>query len=466
VSIPRNLTIADAARQLRDGSLTSLDLTTTILDRAIRANESLGAYVEITADTALEQAAAADAAFKAGTDLGPLQGVPLAIKDIIAMRGTHTTANSRVLSSDWSGNADAAVVRRLREAGAVVVGKSTTYEFAIGLPDGETGFLIPHNPWDPSRTAGGSSSGTGIAVAAGLALGGLGTDTAGSIRAPASANGHTGLKVTYGRVPTSGVVPLAPSLDTVGPMARSARDCALLLDVMAGHDPADPNASRHPVDTYSTALDGDIDGLKIGVPMPYFFDHDYMDPEVRTAVLTCIGQLEDLGAVVSRTELRCPGLASDANMILLVAEAFAYHRNDLVHRWTDYGRPTRLHLCHGAIYNAADLVQAVRFRHRFSTAAAALLTDYDVLITPTTPHAAPVASDVDASERLRAPSYMAQWSLAGLPAIAIPAGFDTSGLPLSLQIIGRPFAEATVLKVADALQSVTDYHLATPPLFA
>ncbi|HEY0688885.1 MAG TPA: amidase [Kribbella sp.] len=459
-------TIKDAAAALRDGSLTSTALTQEILDRTTALNPALGAYVEITAEAALEQAGAADAALASGDDRGPLQGIPLAIKDIIAMKGAPTTANSRVLAPDWGVGTDAPVVARLRDAGAVFVGKSTTSEFAIGLPDATKGFLVPHNPWNVEHTPAGSSSGTGIAVSAGLALGGLGTDTGGSVRSPAAVNGHTGLKVTFGRVPKSGVVPLGFSLDSIGPMARSAWDCAALLEVMAGYDPSDPNAAHEPVPAYTELLDGSVEGLRIALPIPYFFDHEQLDPQVHDAVLSAVKQLVGLGAASTEVELANAAQAKDANQIILVAEAYAYHRNNLVNRWADYGAFTRPTLARGAFYTAGDVAQAQRFRMQFSRQVAALFENYDVIITPSAPAPAEVAAELSPSKRLHVVSYTGHWNLTGLPAVAIPVGFSASGLPLSMQIIGKPFAEATVLKVADALQRVTDWHLAVPPVDA
>ncbi|MGW6199021.1 amidase [Kribbella sp. NPDC055110] len=460
------VTIKDAAAALRDGSLTSTALTQQILDKTTALNPALGAYVEITADAALEQAAAADAALAAGDDHGPLQGIPLAIKDIIALEGTPTTANSRVLAPDWNGGVDAPVVNRLRGAGAVFVGKATTSEFAIGLPDATKGFPVPHNPWNVEHTPAGSSSGTGIAVAAGLALGGLGTDTGGSVRSPAAVNGHTGLKVTFGRVPKSGVVPLGFSLDSIGPMARSAWDCAALLEVMAGYDASDPNSAQQPVPSYTELLDGSVDGLRIALPIPYFFDHEQLDPEVHDAVLSAVKQLVGLGASSSEVELAHAAEAKDANHIILVAEAFAYHRNNLVNRWTDYGEHTRPTLARGAFYSAGDVAQAERFRRYFARQVAALLDEYDVIVTPSAPVPAERAADLTPSKRLQVPSFTGHWNLTGLPAIAVPVGFSTSGLPLSMQIVGKPFAEGTVLKVADALQRVSDWHVAVPSVDA
>ncbi|HZX04753.1 amidase [Kribbella sp.] len=457
-------TIKDAAAALRDGSLTSTALTQQILDRAIALNPALGAYVDITREAALEQAGAADAALAAGDDRGPLQGIPLAIKDIIAMKGAATTANSRVLASGWGAGTDAPVVARLRDAGAVFVGKSTTSEFAIGLPDPDKGFLVPHNPWNVEHTPAGSSSGTGVAVAAGLALGGLGTDTGGSVRSPAAVNGHTGLKVTFGRVPKSGVVPLGFSLDSIGPMARSAWDCAALLEVMAGYDPTDPNSAAQPVPAYTELLDGSVDGLRIALPIPYFFDHEQLDPQMHDAVIAAVKQLVGQGAVSTEVELAHAAEAKEANHIILVAEAYAYHRNNLVNRWSDYGIHTRPTLARGAFYTAGDVAQAERFRRQFSRDVATLFESHDVIVTPTAAVPAEPAAGLSPSKRLSSVSYTGHWNLTGLPAVAVPVGFSTSGLPLSMQIVGKPFAEATVLKVADALQRVSDWHLAVPPV--
>ena len=458
------LTITEAAASLRAGSVTSLDLTSTMLERIDRLNGSLGAFVTVMTESALDAAAQADKAFGDGVDTGPLQGIPLAIKDIISTKDAPTTANSRVLAPDWGNGVDAPVTARLRAAGSVIVGKSTTSEFAIGMPDDTKGFPLPHNPWNVLHTAAGSSSGTGIAVAAGLALGGLGTDTGGSVRAPAAVNGHTGLKVTFGRVPKSGVAPLGYTLDSVGPMARSAADCALLLQVMAGYDPTDRFASRASVPNYLSMLTGDVTGLKIGLPVPYFLDAPDLDAEVREAVLAVAATLTDAGAIVSEVAIPYAAEAKEANHITLIGEAYAYHRNNLVNRWTDYGAFTRPTLGRGAFYTGADYVQAQRVRTVFREGVAAVLRDVDVLITPSAITPAQRSDEMDVSTRLTQSSFTGQWNLAGLPAAAVPCGFSESGLPLSFQIVGKPFAEGTVLKVADAYQRVTDHHLQVPPI--
>src|ERR1700704_2057514 len=260
------LTIKAAAAGLRDGQITSVELTAAMLDRIEHLNPRLGAFIAVTGETAMAAAQQADADLARGIDKGRLQGIPLGVKDIIATRDAPTTANSHILDRSWGAHWDAPVVERLRSAGAVIMGKTVTSEFACGSPDPENGFPMPKNPWNLEHSAAGSSAGTGIAVAAGLVLGGLGTDTGGSVRAPASANGHTGLKVTFGRVPKFGCVPLGYSLDSIGPMARSAWDCAALLKVMAGYDASDPNAAQEPVPAYTELLDGSVDGLRIALP--------------------------------------------------------------------------------------------------------------------------------------------------------------------------------------------------------
>ncbi len=275
------LTIKDAGAALRAGQVTSVQLTEALLDKIRALNPTLGAFITVTEDAARAAAADADAKFAAGIDVGPLQGIPFAAKDIIATKDAPTTANGLILDPAWGAGYDATVITRLREAGMVLLGKLVLNEFAIGMPDESKPFPMPQNPWDLERSASGSSSGTGIAIAAGLALGGLGTDTGGSTRGPSSFNGLTGIKQTFGRVSKFGCVPLGYSLDHINPMARSAYDCALMLQVMAGFDPKDPTTVDVPVPDYVASLSGNVAGMRIGLPMSYFFDHPELDPAVR-----------------------------------------------------------------------------------------------------------------------------------------------------------------------------------------
>lgn len=462
------LTIKGAASAMRDGQITSVDLTAALLERIEHLNPRLGAFIAVTAEPALAAARQADADLNRGIDKGPLQGIPLGVKDIIATRDAPTTANSHILDRNWGANWDAPVVERLRNAGAVLLGKTVTSEFACGAPDPDNGFPMPKNPWNLEHSAAGSSAGTGIAVAAGLALGGVGTDTGGSVRAPAAANGHSGLKVTFGRVPKFGVVPLGYSLDSIGPMARTAWDCAALLGVMAGYDPRDPTAADVLVPDYTAALTGNVKGLRVGVPSSYFFDSLELNAEVKAAVLEGIQALERAGALVREVTIPHAEVAKIANNVIMSAEAFAYHHDDLRDRWQLYGRYTRTTIARGALFNGPDYVQAQRVRSYFKKAVAAAMADVDVLVTPTSATPAEKSANMDPLKRLTggSVSFTGVWNLIGLPALALPCGFSASGLPLSMQIVGKPFDEATVLRVGDAFQQLTDWHLQLPPIAA
>jgi aspartyl-tRNA(Asn)/glutamyl-tRNA(Gln) amidotransferase subunit A len=440
------LTITDAARALDAGSATSTSLTAACL-RRISAGSALGAFVTVTEESAMAAAEAADRDLAAGRRRGALHGIPVAIKDVFATRDAPTWANSRAIEPGWGAGVDADAVARLRAAGAILVGKTTTNEFACGRPDETKGFPTPRNPWNLNHTPDGSSSGSGIAVAAGFALGALGTDTGGSVRGPAAANGITGLKPTFGTVSRHGVVPLSDTLDTVGVMARSARDCALLLGVLTGAEappPRVPGAAR------------------IGVVGSGYFGPDGWEPEAAAAVDAFVLALRDSGADVSVVRVPHAGLAADANDIIIAAEAFARHRERLRDRWFDYGVHTRRFLVSGAFVGAAEYLAAQRFRAAFRAEMAALFRDIDVLVTPSS--AAPARRlDAEAVPPTEDRNFDAPWNLVGLPAAAVPCGFHPSGLPLSVQVVGRPHADYDLLAVVDAFQALTDWHLRLPP---
>lgn len=459
------LTIEEAQAALRAGEVTSAELTEVALDRVAALDEQVGAFLEVNA-AAREQAAHADGELADGTDRGPLHGIPFGLKDILATRDQPTTANSLVLDPAWGEGTDSVVTERIRESGAVIMGKLVLSEFAIGAPDAEKPFPIPRNPWDLDRSPGGSSSGTGIAVATGMVLGGIGTDTGGSVRGPASLNGHTGLKVTFGRVPKWGVTPLGYSLDSVGPMARSAWDCAAILNVIAGHDPRDANAASEPTEDNLEGIDRGVTGLRIGLARPYFLDHPELEAATREAVEAVAEQLASLGAVVSEVDLPHSEIAKDANTLTMLSEALAYHRPDMgSDRWSEYGSSTRMTIGRAALFSAADYVQAQRFRSWYARQAAELMTEVDVLLTPTSPGVAPLASEMtDPARRIRQPSFMGPFNLLGYPALALPAGFSPEGLPLSAQLVGAPFAEALLLGVGHAYQQVTSWHRRVPPI--
>ena len=455
-------TITDAAEWLRDGRISSLELTRQLVAEAQAAQDSIGAFVVLNEEGALAAAQKADDELSRGTDRGPLQGVPLGVKDILATADAPTTASSHVLDPAWGQRGDAAVVRKLRDAGALIAGKTVLHEFAIGWPDPETGLRYARNPWDLARSPGGSSSGTGAAVAAGLVLGGLGTDTGGSIRGPASLSGISGLKPTFGRVSKEGCVPLSWSLDHIGPMARTARDCAVMLQVMAGQDPLDSSSASAPVPDYLSSLTGSVDGLRIGVPRTYFFDQPELNDEIRQAVLAAIDRLAAAGAAARDVVLPHAPMARQAQRAIMLSEAYAYHQVDLASRRSEYGRHTRGQLLHGALYSGADYVQAQRVRTVIKREVREVLADVDVLIMPGGVGLAPKFEGYDPDAMRRSPNFMSIWNLTGLPVLCVCCGFSSEGLPIGMQIVGKPFDEAMLLRVGDAYQRVTDWHTRTP----
>jgi aspartyl-tRNA(Asn)/glutamyl-tRNA(Gln) amidotransferase subunit A len=455
-------TIAEAAAALRSGRLTSLELTRQLLARVDALDAQLGTFIARFDASALAAAKQADADFAAGIDRGPLQGIPLGIKDIIAAREGATTACSKVLDPDWGRGLDAPVVARLRAQGAIVLGKTTTLEFAMGPPDPEGPFPLHRNPWDLERWPGGSSSGTGTGVAAGLILGGLGSDTGGSIRIPAALCGISGLKPTYGLVPKSRVVPLGHSLDTVGPMARTARDCATILDAIAGASPDDPTSIARSAPDFARALTGDVAGLRIGVERDHHTRVAGFDPACRDRFEAAVADLERAGAEI--VEVRFDGfpLLQTAALVTSAAESLAGHRKDLQTRFGDYGRGARHALTMGVLYGASDYVQAQKARAFGLATLARVLRVCDVIVTPTIGLPAP-RIDED-FWRMMERTYTPAWNLLGTPAMSVPMGPIADGLPSGLQIIGGRFEDAKVLRVADAYQQVTDWHARLPPL--
>lgn len=456
------LTISTAARMLRDGTTTSVALTRAVQARADVLDPLLGTYITRTDEAALVAAARADEELAAGVDRGPLHGIPLGIKDIIATSDAPTTAQSLILDPAFGEQGDAVVVSRLRAAGAVITGKVTTMEYAIGVPDASKGFPTPRNPYDPDRWPGGSSSGTGNGVAAGLFLGGLGTDTGGSIRMPAAWCGISGLKATFGRVPKSGCVPLGFSYDNIGPMTRSARDCAAMLGVLAGYDASDSSCSPTPAEDYLMALTGDVDGLRIGVDLS-FLDRPGCDPDNAALMHAAVDIFGGLGAQVVPVTLPWFDELTTATTIGLLAEALAYHRKDLQLRWQDYGRGTRMAIGQAALTTAADYVQAQRVRRAGLRAVNGLFEDVDLIAMPTCLVPAPLL-DTLGFGTVRAAILTGYWNALGNPSLSVPMGLTSAGLPMGLQLSGRPFEESTVLRAADAFQLQTDHHLQEPAM--
>jgi aspartyl-tRNA(Asn)/glutamyl-tRNA(Gln) amidotransferase subunit A len=454
-------TIREIGNRLRRKTLSPVELTRTLLERIERLDGRLNAFVTVTADRALADARAAEAAIGRGNVASPLVGIPLAYKDIYATRGVLTTGGSALLA-DWVPTEDATCVRRLQNAGAVMLGKVITHEFAFGIQLPGHRFAAAKNPWDLERMPGGSSSGSGAALAAGLAYGALGSDTGGSIRGPASLCGIAGLKPTYGRCSRAGVLTLSWTLDHTGPMARTVEDCAYLLQALAGHDPADPASSREPVGDYVTPLGRGIRGLRVGVPREYFFEG--IDPEVEKAFEQALATLRQLGATVEDVEI--PSIqAAAANMVILLAEAFAYHERDLREHPERFGELLRERMLAGGLITATEYVQAQRLRARLQADMAAVLRRADVLATPTSPKPAPTFATVYDPEYGSPRGNTGAFNMTGLPALAVPCGFTASGLPISLQLAGRPFDEATVLRVGHTYEQATEWHKRHPGLW-
>ncbi|WP_017581945.1 amidase [Nocardiopsis valliformis] len=458
-------TITDTAVDLREGRVTATELVEEGLANADARDGELGVYITRFDDSAREAARAADERIASGAPIRPLEGIPVGIKDNMAARGGPTTANSLILDPAWGETAgDAAVVRRVKEAGGIVTGKVTTMEFAAGIPDAAKPFPVPRNAWDSDRWAGGSSSGSGSGVAAGMFLGALGTDTAGSIRMPAAYNGITGLKPTFGRVPRSGIVPLAHTLDHIGPMARSAADCALLLSVLAGADASDGFASREPVDDYPGALNGDLTGVRIGVDDLDRYALQGIDPAQPALFANALRQLEEAGATIVPVTLPMYEEASVIDLVVMASEALTYHLPDLKERWDDYSQGLRVSLGAASVLSAADYIQAQRVRRVVRERVAAVFHEVDLVITPTGHQGAPALADFSGAEPLNAMRsiHTLYWNPVGVPTLAVPIGLSTEHTPLSLTIAGRAWEDALVLRAGDALQRRTDFHLQEP----
>ncbi|MCF3137269.1 amidase [Streptomyces olivochromogenes] len=383
-----------------------------------------------------------------GTEDGPLRDVTLGVKDVFATREAVPTAQSKVHDADWHRGRDAVAVRRLRAAGAVPLGLTTAAEHALGRPDPALPFAVPRNPWDTARYPGGSSSGSAAGLVHGLFDVGLGTDTGGSIRIPAALCGVTGIKPTHGLVPTAGCLPLAPSLDTVGTLARTVRDAARALGVAAGWDTPEP--------AWRTGLDG----VRVGVPDRALEESGQLSPECREAFDTALERLRDQGAKVVSVELPELYPLFAAQLITLLAEGFDRHGAGLRARWDQYGRPLRRTLVLGGLIPASVYVHAQRVRSWGAAGLRARLDGLDALATPTWPAGAPRYDD---PAGLAAVSWLPSlWSAVGFPAVALPMGFDTAGLPLSLQLAAAPGTDRALLAVADAYQQHTDWHLRAP----
>ncbi len=456
-------TVAEAAQAIRAGALSPVDLTKACLARIAAHDGALHAFVLVTPERALADAEQAEREIAGGRYRGPLHGIPVGLKDIIDTAGIRTTCHSR-LYLDRVPTADATVARRLCDAGAVLMGKLATHEFATGGPAFDLPFPPARNPWDPTRFTGGSSSGAGAAVAAGFVPLALGTDTGGSIRLPAAYCGIAGLKATYGRVSRRGVAPLSFSLDHVGPLARTAEDCALAMQALAGYDPGDPGSVNVPVPDYAAALAAPVRGMRVGY-VRGFLGADAA-PAMVAGLDAAVQALADLGAEIVEIELPEMDLFHAVTRAISGSEAFSIHERDLRTRPELYARITRERLGMGAYVTAADYVQAQRLRRVLTDAVSQVLTQVDVLATAAIPTPAPVLEAVETTAWRTHHPITAPFNVTGHPALSVCCGFSADGLPLALQIVGRHFDEATVLQFGHAYEQATGWAQRRPELAA
>lgn len=460
------LSLTEVARLLKRRAVSPVEVTRAVLDRIAAVNARLNAFLTITADEALAAARRAERAILAGRYRGPLHGVPVSVKDLVQAAGIRTTCGSRILA-DWIPEADATLIRRFREAGAVLVGKTHLHEFAYGPTN-----LNPHhgparNPWDPERMTGGSSGGSGSAVATGCSYVSIGTDSGGSVRIPAALCGVVGLKPTYGRISRAGIFPLSWSQDHAGPLTRTVADSALALQALAGFDPADPGSSRHPLPNFSRGLTAGVKGLRLGVPREFFWDE--VDQGVAEVVKKAIAVLAGLGASVRDVSWPMAAEAKALSFLIMGAESYSVHERWLREQPENYGPDVRQRLAQGATILAADYLQAQRLRRRLIQSLDAVFATCDALLTPTVPVAAPRLEETTLKWAKEAESMTAAlprltraFNLTGTPALSVPCGFTTRGLPIGLQIAGRAFDEATVLRVGHAYEQAARMPVRPP----
>jgi aspartyl-tRNA(Asn)/glutamyl-tRNA(Gln) amidotransferase subunit A len=463
------LSIAELAPRLRERKLSPVELTEAYLQRIERLDGQLNSFIRVLPDEARAAARSAETQIGRGDWRGPLHGVPLGIKDLFDVAGIPNTLGSKVLLDNVP-TTDATVVQRLRQAGAVILGKHNLHEFAFGITSENPHFGVVRNPWDLDRVPGGSSGGTAAAVAAGLCVGGLGSDTGASIRAPASWCGVSGIKATYSRVSRAGALPLAWSLDHPGPIARTVGDCATLLQAIAGPDPRDPTASQEPVPDYSADLHLGVAGLRIGVPREHYFDQ--VEPSVEQVVRRAIEQLSGLGARIEEVSLPHARHAQAAGNVIMSSEAAAWHHDWLRDRPGDYGADVLLRIRGGLLVRATEYVHSQQLRTLLQQDFAAAFERVDVVLGPTMPLVAPLigrtfepSGTFNLAPRGIANRLTVPCNLTGMPAMSVPCGF-ADGLPVGLQIMAPAFAESLVLRVGAAYEAATDWHHQRPPLAA
>jgi len=455
------LTVAEAADLLRTRKLSPVEYAKALIDRIDRFDGNLNTFLRFTPEAAMQDARNAEAEIMRGNWRGTFHGVPYGVKDIVDYAGLPTTAHSKILKDNIA-SADAPVVQKLRAAGAVFMGKLSTHEFAIGGPSFDLPWPPARNPWNRDHFCGGSSSGSGAATAAGFLPAAIGTDTGGSARNPASMCGVVGMKATYGVVSRRGVIPLSYSLDHVGPLTRTVRDNALMLDVIAGHDRFDPGSANRAAGGYTAELGRGVKGIKIGVIRHFYTQDMQADAEMAAGIETAVERLAELGAEIREITIAPLAEYAACNRTILTGEAFAIHEKWMRERPQDYGALARERLMAGAFVRAADYVNATRLRRKLADAFHALFADIDIALTASSMDPACRIDDQQAIDHTYSRQARAPFNVTGNPALAVPIGFSKSGLPLSMQIVGSAYGEALVYRVADAYEQATDWTARHP----
>ncbi len=456
-----DLSIVEMAKLLSARKLSPVDLIEAALERIDAIDPKLHAFITVAPERARQQAKLSEARHMMGAALGTFDGIPFALKDNIETRDIRSTSHSKLLANNIP-QEDSHVAAMLGGAGGILLGKTATFEFALGGPSWDLPFPPALNPWSLKHLPGGSSSGSGAAVAARLVPAAIGTDTGGSVRWPAAVCGIAGLKPTYGRISRRGVHPNTFSLDHCGPMTRSVEDSAVMLGAVAGYDPRDPGSINEPVPDYQSALTGSVKGLRIGLIRHWYVEA--ATAEVTAAVDAAVLALRELGAIVEEVTLSPLNDYIDCKTTISLSELYAIHEKDLKSRPQDFGKLLRTRVIAGGLIRAEDYVQATRWRTELTTKMLVEFSRYDLLVTAgwlNPPESAdPAAPDFFKKREI----VTMPFSLSGIPALSLPCGFSADGLPLALQIAGRPFDEATVLRAGDAYQRVTNWHTRTPPL--
>jgi aspartyl-tRNA(Asn)/glutamyl-tRNA(Gln) amidotransferase subunit A len=459
----RYLTIAAAADQIRAGRLSPVDLVEAALDRIARIDPRLHSFITVTGEEALAQARTARDEIAAGRWRGPMHGIPIGLKDIVWTRGVPTTAHSNVLR-DWVPDEDGTVAIRLREAGAISLGKNSLLEFAYGTPGPDEAFAAPRNPWNLEYAPGGSSSGSGAAVAAGLVMGSVGTDTGGSIRHPSAVTGCVGMKPTFGRVSQHGVIPVSLSLDHIGPMTRTVRDNALMLAAMAGHDPRDPNSAAEPVPDFHAATTHGVAGMTIGVPESLIASVPH-HPEVAAAFARALDVLRELGARIVPIEIPGATEAHAASTPVLEYEAYHYHRERLAREPQNYGAKLRDRILAGQRHTRADYEAALVRREALKRSFAQVFDGgADLVVTPGREMPAVTMTQFIEAPMAARGAFTRIYNFTGLPSLVMPMGFTSDVLPLSVQFTARWFGEPLIYRAACAYEDATPWHDRHPSL--